>query len=229
MVFPMNAPAQSLMRNEIYATLKREILCCAILPGAELREAELAERFAVSKSPIRDALLRLESDRLVVVHPRKGYQAAPVSLSDAADLFELRAMLEGACARDAAEHAADGALKTLDRFRSLDTFAASASDDPAPSFVLYNRGFHLAITELCSNKRLREATVDLIEQFDRLVIVSLQNGAPEGHSKLIAEHIDIIDAVQARDGRLAARRLSDHVTRARKRVLAALSRFAIVP
>ncbi len=225
----MNEIPYSLMRSDIYAALRREILSCAIPPGAEIREAEFAERFSVSRSPVRDALLRLEAEGLVVISPRKGYRAAPISIADARDLFEFRAVLEPACAASVAAEASDEDLKSLNRFRSMSGFAADETG-VAPSFVAYNREFHLAIARLCANKRIRAATIDLIEQFDRLVTVSISS-IEEGSRRdaLIAEHCDIIDALQARDGKRAGRILSRHAGRARKRVLSALSRSPIVP
>jgi DNA-binding GntR family transcriptional regulator len=224
----MNDLSHQLMRSDIYAILRREILSCAIPPGSEIKDAEFAERFAVSRSPVRDALLRLEAEGLVLINPRKGYRAAPISIADARDLFAFRAILEPACAVSVAAGAGDEELKSLGRFRSMAGFA-QADHDVGASFVQYNREFHLAIARLCGNRRIRETTVDLIEQFDRFVTVSISRDASRQHADLIAEHCDIIDALQARDGKRAGRILARHAGRARKRVLAALSRSPIVP
>jgi DNA-binding GntR family transcriptional regulator len=227
MIYQMRAETLGLMRLDVYAVLRREILSCAIAPGAEIRDADLAERFAVSRSPVRDALLRLEAEGLVVISPRKGYRAAPISIADAKDLFEFRAVLEPACAGSVAAEASDADLAALDRFRSMDGFEG---DETTSAFVQYNRDFHVTIARLCANRRVREATVALIEQFDRLVMVSV--GAASGDAAqgaLIAEHGEIIDALQARDGKRAGRILARHAGRARHRVLAALSHTPIVP
>jgi DNA-binding GntR family transcriptional regulator len=224
----MNDLSHQLMRADIYTILRREILSCAIPPGAEIKDAEFAERFSVSRSPVRDALLRLEAEGLVLINPRKGYRAAPISIADARDLFAFRAILEPACAASVAAEASDEGLTSLDRFRSMEG-SAPADRGTAPSFVEYNREFHLAIARLCTNRRIQETTIDLIEQFDRFVTVSISRDASEQHGDLIAEHCDIIDALQARDGKRAGRILARHAGRARKRVLAALARSPIVP
>ncbi|CCE06114.1 Transcriptional regulator, GntR family [Bradyrhizobium sp. STM 3843] len=225
----MNEIPYQLMRSDIYGALRREILSCAIPPGAEIRDADIADRFSVSRSPVRDALLRLEAEGLVVISPRKGYRASPISIADARDLFEFRAVLEPACAASVATEASEESLRALDRFRSMNGIAA-AEAGTAPSFVDYNREFHLAIARLCTNQRIRVATIDLIEQFDRLVTVSISSNEAGGQrDALIAEHCDIIDALQARDGKRAGRILARHAGRARKRVLSALSRSPIVP
>ena len=216
------------MRSDIYTILRREILSCAIPPGSEIKDAEFAERFSVSRSPVRDALLRLVGEGLVVIYPRKGYRAAPISIADARDLFAFRAILEPACAGSVAAEVSDEKLKSLDRYRSMQDFE-QAGHDVGSAFVQYNREFHLAIARLCGNRRIRETTVDLIEQFDRFVTVSISRDASRQHADLIAEHCEIIDALQARDGKRAGRILARHACRARKRVLAALSRSPIVP
>jgi len=227
-IYQMNDLSHPLMRADIYAILRREILSCAIAPGAEIKDAEFAERFSVSRSPVRDALLRLEAEGLVLINPRKGYRAAPISIADARDLFAFRAILEPACAMSVAAEAGDEGLNSLDRFRAMEGFERPEPGAGSP-FVQYNREFHLAVARLCTNRRIREATVDLIEQFDRFVTVSISREASAEHADLIAEHCDIIDALQARDGKRAGRILARHAGRARKRVLAALARSPIVP
>ncbi len=210
----------TLRREEIYDALRREILSCAYSPGAALFEGMLAERFGVSKSPIRDALSRLAAERLVIVEPRKGYRVAPVSIADAAELFAFRALLEPFCAQSAAENASDAALAALDRFRSYGAWG---------DFVTYNREFHLTLLGLCPNKRIRDVAKELAAQFDRLVITGLSDMADRNHDALVAEHAAIIDAVQDRDGRTAGKLIAKHIERAEKRVMKALSAAPVVP
>src|SRR5690242_14878603 len=106
-----------LLRDDIYATLRNEILSCNLLPGSDLREQQLAQRFAVSKSPVREALLRLEREQLVEVASRQGYRVRPVSISDARDMYSFRSILEAACAMQATHQADDQTLAALDSHR----------------------------------------------------------------------------------------------------------------
>ena len=96
---PIPSPDQGsrLLRETVYEVLRADMISCKLIPGTELREAELAARFEVSKSPVRDALMRLEREGLVITLPRQGYRVAPVSLSDMLDMFHLRAALEIHC------------------------------------------------------------------------------------------------------------------------------------
>jgi len=214
-----DAPS-GLLRDTIYARLRGEILTCRLLPGEELREGELAARLNVSKQPVREALLRLERERLVTVLPRQGYRVNPVSLSDARDIFRLREVLEPACAADVARAASADALGGLDRFKRFE-----GSPD---AFIEANREFHCGLARLSPYPRMAAAICDLVEQADRLTLVSLQAVRGRDPARLVAEHVAIVEAVQERNGRLAARLLRDHVAEAQERVVAALSRHAIV-
>ena len=78
-----------------------------------MREQDLAERYAVSRQPVREALLRLEREHLVTVQPRQGYRVNPISLADARDLLRFRLALEPACVAEAIENARDDVLKSL--------------------------------------------------------------------------------------------------------------------
>src|SRR2546429_2686793 len=106
-----------LLRDNVYESLRSDILSCHFAPGDDMREQELAERYAVSRQPVREALLRLEREHLVTVQPRQGYRVNPISLADARDLLRFRLALEPARLAEAIEHASDETVKALDAFR----------------------------------------------------------------------------------------------------------------
>ena len=212
----------SSLRDNVYAAIRSEILLCRLAPGEDMREADLAARFEVSRQPVREALLRLEQERLVTVLPRQGYRVNAVSVSDARDLLRFRQTLEPACVAEACEGASPEVLDALDAFR---TFADDSEHD---AFIGYNRDFHAALAAASGNRRMARAARELIEQSDRLTRASLSGIRGRDPAQLVAEHVAIIDAVQARDARTAARLVRDHVAKAEKRILAALSRAAIV-
>ncbi|HVY17028.1 MAG TPA: GntR family transcriptional regulator [Rhodopila sp.] len=201
-----------LLRDSIYDALRAAILQCDLPPGQELREQDLAARYRVSRSPVRDALLRLEKGRLITVLPRQGYRVNPISLEDATEIFALRLIMEPACAAAAAQGKGVGRdVAALDAWRDAD----------GEDFVAYNRGFHAAVADLAGNGRMAAVVHDLIDQSDRLVRVSV--ASPEvADRQLMAEHGAIIDAIQAGDAALAERLMRAHVMGARDRVLTAL-------
>jgi DNA-binding GntR family transcriptional regulator len=132
-----------------------------------------------------------------------------VSTADATDIFDLRLLIEPACAAAAA--------------RADDTSELEAFRDPADQdFVAYNREFHAALADLSGNTRMAAVAKDLVEQSDRLVRVSVATLRLADRRHLITEHNAIIDAIRAGDGEQAARIIRDHVAEARARVLLAL-------
>jgi GntR family transcriptional regulator, rspAB operon transcriptional repressor len=209
-----------LLRENVYESLRSDILTCRLAPGDDMREQELAERYAVSRQPVREALLRLEREHLVTVQPRQGYRVNPISLSDARDLLQFRLVLEPACVMAAIENASDGTLKALDEFRLF------SGDHEA--FITYNRAFHTALAQASGNRRMAASLCDLIGQADRLVRVSLANVKGHDPARLVAEHVALIEAMQCRDSRTANRIIKAHVAETVKRVLPALKRNAVI-
>jgi DNA-binding GntR family transcriptional regulator len=213
----------ALMRDDVYGQIRTEILACALKPGSLVQENDLALRYAVSKSPVRDALLRLQEQGLVEVLPRKGYRIKPISVADAAEMYEMRAVLERACIARAIDHAPDERLKALERFRK------SGKTPDLPSWIAYNRAFHVAVVEAAGNARLARAARDIIEEFDRLTYMSIARFNISELSTLVAEHVELIDAMQRREKRGALAVARAHVDEARDRLLDSLSNLAVVP
>jgi len=211
-----------LLRERVYEQLRHDILTCELMPGAEIREAELAVRFEVSKSPVRDALISLEREGLVITIPRQGYRVAPVSISDMLDMFHLRAALERANIERIIRHATDEQLQALDQFKYFH------EDQWPDGFIGYNKKFHRLLAELGGNARMRDQLIDLIDLMGRAVQISVSNmdhGKPEA---LVAEHREIIDVIQSRSIKTAQRLAEQHVLAAGKRVSNAVSRGMIV-
>ncbi len=215
------APASRLLRDTVYEQLRADLISCALAPGTEIREAELAARFDMSKSPVRDALMRLEREGLVITLPRQGYRVAPVSLTDVLDMFQLRAALERACVERIVTHASQAQLDELNAFRHFD---ASAWDG---GFIAYNRAFHRRLAQLGANPRMRDQLIDLIDLMERAVFMSLSNVKKGDPQPLVGEHGEIIDALQARALKRAQRLVEQHIVAAGKRVSNAISRSLI--
>ena len=210
-----------LLRDTVYEQLRADLISCALAPGTEIREAELAARFDMSKSPVRDALMRLEREGLVITLPRQGYRVAPVSLTDVLDMFQLRAALERACVERIVTYASQEQLDELNAFRHFD---ASAWDG---GFIAYNRAFHRRLAQLGANTRMRDQLIDLIDLMERAVFMSLNNVKKGDPQPLVDEHGDIIDALQARALKRAQRLVEQHIVAAGKRVSNAISRSLI--
>lgn len=204
-----------LLRDNIYRAIRRAILTCEYRPGQELREQALAEHYHVSRSPVRDSLLRLEQENLVTVLPRQGYRVNEVSMTDVEDIFGLILLVDPACAAAAAKNEVAGGI--LDQFRGYPDRVGGLI-----TFIDYNRAFHGALADLSGNARLAAVAHDLAEQFDRLVRISRYDYHIVAVEHIVREHDAIISAIQAHDSDAAARLTYVHVDGGRSRIISTL-------
>jgi len=212
-----------LMRHRIFDELREDIMTCDLSPGEEVRESELALKYGVSKSPIRDALQKLEFEGLVEIAPRQGHRVLPISIKDAEDILELREILEVAAVHRIATEASDDDLDALNAFRTANLTSLR-------EFARYNRDFHHRISHLANNQRLSGTMRRLMDNYERLCIVSLSARRAEGEAMAAAlhDHIAIIDALQARDGRKAGRLSGAHIRKSHTQIMRGLENRPIV-
>ncbi|MEQ4209411.1 GntR family transcriptional regulator [Actinopolymorpha sp. B17G11] len=204
--------------DQAYAHLRHQILICDLAPGAELREANLAESTGFGRTPIREALRRLVHDGLVEVRPRQGYRVAPITLDDVHHVFELRLILEPAAVELAIARASDEALQELHPL----AHAARRPDDAATyeQYLLDHLGFHAAIAECSGNPRLARSVRDLLAQMQRLIFLSVS--ARDANSPPDEEHHDLFDAIVKRDSARAREIMIAQIEESRRRVADAL-------
>lgn len=174
-------------------------------PGDRLVESELAERFGVSRTPIREALQRLETQRLLT---RDGRSLIVASLDHAqmAELYAVRQELEALAARLAAQHAAVEEVQVLRDMVEADRVLLG---DPQ-ALARANRRFHYQI-HLASHNRYLVQQLDLV--YRSMALMARTSLAAKGRGeKALAEHSEIVEAIAARDGERAARALRDHLS-----------------
>lgn len=221
LIYHEGRKAVNLARNRVFQEMRRDILSCRLAPGMELREQDLAQRFGTSKSPVRDAMQKLEREGLVEIAPRQGHRVAPVSMADASDLIDLRQVLEAAAIRLAAERASTAELDALDRFRSGDTSSMRG-------FADYNRAFHSELARLSGNARIASELARLMEGYERMCVLSLSNPAgADWWVRPLADHCEIIDALQARDATQAQLWSRRHAARSEAAILRGLRRRSV--
>jgi DNA-binding GntR family transcriptional regulator len=174
-------------------------------PGDRLVESELAERFGVSRTPIREALQRLETQSLLT---RDGRSLIVASLDHAqmAELYVVRQELEGLAAKLAAQHAAEEEIQVL---RDMVEADRALLDDPE-ALARANRRFHHQI-HLASHNRFLVQQLDLVYRSMALMARTSLAAAGRGQNAL-DEHAAIVDAIAQRDGNRAARTLKDHLS-----------------
>ena len=204
--------------KSVYDTLRNEILALALPPGQLLDETTLAERFAMSRSPIREALIRLASDSLVVLAPNRGARVAPLDLDQVPQVLEALELYERATTRWAALRRQPHHLELLEQ-RNREFAAASETRDPR-LIVEANWAFHDAINQACGNKFLAADCSKMLRGVMRLSLLAFrQNGAALlSYSDVIDQHNQMIDAIRRGDAAEAERLVYEHSDEFRERM-----------
>ncbi len=201
-----------------YDSIKRDIIRCHLVGGAELTEQHLAQRYALGKTPVRDALRQLAQEGLVQILPRRGYVVRPVSLRDVREIFALRLLLEPEAARLSAARMDPALLAELTCLCQVATRTdASGTIDE----ILTNHGdFHLAIARGSRNARLVDILGRLLDETDRLFYLGVQVGA--WTAALVSEHQELLGALATGNGDAAAQIVDSQIRAFEQRLLAVL-------
>ncbi len=218
---PVMPPRRQILTEEVYATIKRQLMDHEIEPGSRLNIDALARSLEVSPTPVREALARLESDGLVTKRPLYGYTAAPVlDARGFAELYEVRLLLEPPAARAAAERARPEDLERLGSLLSGMRLPAAAPETFDGYRELFSRdaSFHAVIWEMSGNRLLHE-TLDRLHAHMHLYRLYFRNGFVDD---MVVEHERILAALRARDPDAAERAMIDHLNRSRERLRPAL-------
>ena len=200
--------------GHVYGVLRAEVLAGALAPGSRLRLVELAERFSVSQSVVREALTRLAEQRIVVALPQQGFRVATLTLDDLTELTDARVQIEGLVFRLAIErgdlawessvlaahHRLEGTARVLD------------TGEVNGEWLAAHETYHQTLLAGCGNDRLLHAAASLRDAAALYRIWSVALGHDHNRD-LPAEHRGMLDTVLTRDPDLAVERLRHHITR----------------
>lgn len=193
-------------------TLREGILQGVLQPGQPLGEIQLAAAFGRSRTPIREAILKLESEGLAERVPRRGLVVGHITREEVLEVYAVREVLNGLSARLAAH----GMLPTeLDRLAWLnERFRAAVLADDARAIMKANLEFHDAICQASRNSLLKELTRRTSERVQRFGATTML--IPGRGLEAVAEHDALLAAIRARDPDAAERISRSHVNRARQ-------------
>jgi DNA-binding GntR family transcriptional regulator len=202
----------------VYEELKSAIVDLRLAPGDPLREATLADQLGVSKTPIREALTRLEQEGLVETTSFKGAVVTGYSRQDLLEIYELRELLENAAARTAAESMADADRDRLDRI-CRESRKLKKNHDAAGLAALIS-AFDDVLFEQVRNSRIRALIENLRAHLTRIGHLTAE--IPGRIEASVDEHEKIVQAIAARDPELAERQMREHIRSVRDDQLRAL-------
>jgi len=200
------------LHHEVAAQLRERIFAGELTPGTFLDEVMLAEQMKISRTPLREALKVLTAEGLVRHEPRRGCFVNEVTEQDLDEIFPVIALLEGRCAYEAAQHATDADLATLEEMHQK--LSRHAKAKRINEYYEANFAIHEAIIALAGNRWLAGVISDLrkIVKLARLQ----QLHAPGRLEQSLSEHLAVFAALKARDPEGADAAMRTHLTRQRE-------------
>jgi len=201
--------------QKAYNALRAGIIEGAHAPDSRITEQEVALSVGVSRTPVREALRRLEAEGLLRFIPHQGAFVSSWSTQDAEDIFELRAMLEGYGARLAARKATG---EDIEQLRALAEEQYKEAKDRAPGYLEriadVNNRFHVELQRVAASARLRATMAKLTSV--PLVLQTFRDYEDDDLNRSAHHHLEIVEAIEAGDGEWAASVMHSHVMAARR-------------
>lgn len=195
------------LRDVVFHTLRRAILKGELKPGERLMEIQLASQLGVSRTPVREAIRKLELEGLVLMIPRKGAEVAEITEKNLRDVLEVRCALEELAVQLACDRMDAEGLEKLRE--AADKFVEAQVNTDITKVAQADVDFHDVIYMATQNDKLIQMLNNLREQMYRYRIEYLKQR--ESYPRLIGEHQEIIAAIEKRDKSLATKITSQHI------------------
>ena len=192
--------------QHIVQALTKSIVEHRLAPGVKLVEQKLADHFGVSRTLVRQALFQLESQRLIVLEPARGAFVASPSIEEAAQVFEVRRMLEAQMTRHFAEQATPEQIQALREHVAQERLAIASGDAPGRIELLGD--FHVRMAELLGNQVLAELLSDLIS---RCALITLMYQSADAAQESNDDHLRIVEALAQGDAKVAVELMDQHL------------------
>ena len=218
---PIKLDGYKPLRDVVFENLRDAIITQVLKPGERLMEIQLADEMGVSRTPVREAIRKLELEGLVVMVPRKGAYVAGVSMKDIHEVYEVRSALEMLAVTLAAERITDEELNALEQQVLRESEEEAKKDGSDLDNIIYiDSSFHDIIYQAARNQRLVQFVDILQEQLQRFRAASL---ARPGRSKTaLEEHKQIVEALSERNGELASKLAQEHIENAENAMIASM-------
>lgn len=196
------------LRGRVFSALREDILSGAYQENEELREVAIGEELGVSRTPVREALRQLELEGLVKIIPNKGAYVTGITEKDISDIYAIRSMLEGLCARWATAYITEEQLEKMEEVLLLSEFHGRKKHDGGHVTEL-DSAFHEILYEASNSRILQHVLSDFHNYVRRARQASVEKS--DRAEKSIAEHRGIYEAIRAKDAELAERLADEHI------------------
>lgn len=198
------------LRGKVFTKLREDILSGVYKEHDELREIVIGEELGVSRTPVREALRQLELEGLVKIIPNKGAYVTGITQKDVRDIYKIRSMLEGLCAKWATRHITEKQMGELEEIVYLSEYHLKKKDcTQAEKVSMLDGRFHRVLYE-ASDSRILE---HVLSDFHKYVKMARTMSVGEGNraEKSIEEHKQILEAIRRKDEKEAERLANQHI------------------
>lgn len=219
-LLPIKLDSYKPLREVVSETLRDAIVNGTLKPGERLMEIQLADELGVSRTPVREAIRKLELEGFVIMIPRRGTYVADLSIKDFNEVFEIRTALDVLAAGLAAERITDHELEDLQRI--LVAIGEHIDQGQFEGIVDLDVEFHDLLYQACRNDRLVGIISNLREQFMRFRSISM--AYPGRLRKTLEEHSRLVEAIAQRNVELAQQRAREHLENAEQTLLLDLNK-----
>ncbi len=206
----------------VFERMRNDILTLELEPGQLIDEASLARRFDVSRSPIREALVRLGTEQLVKTLPNKGTIVAPLNFEEFPKYVDALDLIQRVVTRLAAEHRTEADLVKIRA--QQETFRESHARNDALAMILSNREFHAAIGDASGNRIFADMNRRILDEGRRTLQFCFRPRNGRLPPELGDAHDRIISAIEKQDADLAERLAHEHANELHRRVIGYISR-----
>ena len=203
------------LRDVVFQTLRQAILSGILGPGERLRELELAHQLGVSRTPVREAIRKLEQEGLAQTFPRRGAIVADITRTDLEDVLEVRMTLEVLAVQKACRTITPGQLKELENTAAA--FETYIEKGDLTAAAQTDELFHEIICHATGNRRLMQLLMTLRSQIYRYRLENLKN--PKSHPDLIREHQVILQSLKEGDEDRGEEAVRTHIRRQKESIL----------
>ena len=195
------------LRDVVFNTLRQAILKGELAPGERLMEIQLAQKLGVSRTPIREAIRKLELEGLVLMIPRRGAEVARISEKSLKDVLEVRRSLEELAIELACQRMTEEDMQALEEAQKA--FKAAIDQGDAMKIAETDEAYHDVIYHSTRNKRLVQILNNLREQMYRYRLEYLKD--TQSHDRLVEEHQKIVNAIIEKNKEEAVRLIQEHI------------------
>lgn len=203
------------LRGRVFHKIREDILSGRYKVKEELREVAIGEEMGVSRTPVREAFRQLELEGLIQIVPNKGAYVTGITAKDIRDIYMMRSLLEGLCARWATEHITKEQMEEMEENIFLSEFHASKGH--TEQMAELDSRFHEILYEACDSKMLEHALKDYHQYVLRVRKKTLSTKTRSSASN--EEHRKIMEAIKAGNGELAEELAHKHMLNAYENML----------